>query len=168
MVQDAKVKRGDFSPNLELTIANRLAWPISGIRFHYEVRTEGRAVPWAEDDTALAIAGGIEAGEVRTVAISLLSMPSEAREPFDAKVTISDVADQDKRQLIGDVRIIDWSQEPSSRTCDSEALVPALTLAPGPANPVGEPLTDSEKNDFKLALLRCWNDPAGLRERGAT
>ena len=121
-------------------------------------------MPWAEDDTALAIAGGIEPGEVRTVAISLFSMPREAREPFDVRVTISDVADQDKRQLIGDVRIIDWDQEPSARTCDSAALVPAATLAPGPEDPVGEPLTDSEKDGFKLALQRCWNVPAGLRD----
>jgi len=164
VVQNAEVTRGDFSPNLELTIANRLAWPIAGIRFHYEVRTEGRAVPWAEDDTALAIAGGIEPGEMRTIGTSLFSMPSEAREPFDVRVTISDVADQDKRQLIGDVRIIDWGQEPSARTCDVAGLAPAATLAPGPSDPVGEPLTDSEKDGFRLALQRCWNVPAGLRD----
>lgn len=64
VVQDAKVKRGDFSPSLNLTIANRLSWPISGIRFHYTVRTKGRTVPWAEEDMTLAIAGGIEPGEV--------------------------------------------------------------------------------------------------------
>lgn len=164
VVADATVERRDFSPSLQLTIANRLSWPIAGIRFHYEIRTEGRAVPWAEDDTALAIAGGIEPGEVRTVGTSLMFMPSEAREPFDVKVTISDVADQDKRQLIGDVRIIDWGQEPSARTCDSAALVPAATLAPGPEDPVEEPLTDGEKDGFRLALQRCWNMPAGLRE----
>lgn len=166
VVEDATVERGDFSPSLQLTIANRLSWPIAGIRFHYEIRTEARAVPWAEDDTALAIAGGIEPGEVRTIGTSLFSMPSEAREPFDVRVTISDVADQDKRQLIGDVRIIDWGREPSARTCDSEALVPVATLAPGPADPVSEPLTDNEKDGFRLSLQRCWNVPAGLRDAG--
>lgn len=163
VVESAEIERGDFSKTLEVTIANHLPWAISGVRFHYEVRTEGRAVPWAEDDVALSIAGGIEAGEVRTVGTSLFSMPSEAREPFLITVTIRDAADQDKRQLIGGQQIIGWDSTPSTRECSTSILVPNSTAS----NPPEPPLTDAEKEAFRLAIQRCWVVPAGLRgDRG--
>lgn len=167
VVESAKVERDAFSQTLEITIANHLPWPISGIRFHYEVQTEGRAVPWAEDDNALAIAGGIEPGEVRTVGTALFSMPSEAREPFITVVTISDAADQDKRQLIGSQQIIGWDSTPSTRECSISTLVPTATTGSSQPKPSADlPLTDEEKEAFRLAIQRCWVVPAGLRNIG--
>jgi hypothetical protein len=160
-VQDVTVEQGDYSRILNVEIANHLPWPIAGIRFHYEVRTEGRAVPWAEANVPLGIDGGIEPGEVRTVGTTLF-ISDEASEPFTTTVTISDVADQDKRQLINDVRVSGWSEQPSTRSCDETNLVSATKLVAA-AKGDEELAVDDLKDEFLLAVQRCWNLPASLR-----
>ena len=160
VVERTSVVRDDYTWSLELHIANGLNWPISGIRFHYQISTEGRAVPWAEDDVVTSIAGGIEPGEVRRVTVPRdLTCPAR-RGRFFTTVTINDVADQDKRLLIGDVRVIDWDETRSTRICGPAGQVP---IAPAPIAAaeaaVGSPLTSAEKDGLRLALQRCWACP---------
>jgi hypothetical protein len=47
----------------------------------------------------------------------------------------------------------------AERVAEAQAAAPAATSLP-----VGPPLTGAEREGLKLAVQRCWNVPAGLRD----
>jgi hypothetical protein len=53
-------------------------------------------------------------------------------------------------------------------TAATPATQPSITeptaASPATSLPVGPPLTNSEKDGLRLAVQRCWNVPAGLRD----
>lgn len=116
-VDDAKVENHDYATFLTVTVTNGLAWALSGIQFDYSVATPGRSVPWLEDSVSLSISGGIEPGETRGVSTSLFGLSSDAVEPLVADVTITDVADQHRRLLLGGQSVMGWSDELSDFAC---------------------------------------------------
>lgn len=116
-IENAKVEKGAYNTLLTMTVTNGLGWAVSGLRFEYSVATPGRSVSWLEDDVSLAIAGGIEPGESRTVSTSLFGLPAEAVAPLRADIALNDVADQHKRLFVGGVRVMGWSDEPSDFAC---------------------------------------------------
>ena len=155
---DDRRRHGVLRPHLEPRTSHRQRPELAdlGYPLPFQISTEGRAVPWAADDVVTSIAGGIEPGEVRRVTVPRIYMPSEAGGRFFTTVTINDVADQDKRLLIGDVRVIDWDETRLTRICGSAGQVP---IAPAPIAAakaaVGSPLTGAEKDRLRLALQRC-------------
>lgn len=118
-IDAASVERGAyFGHNVSVTVTNRLDWPIAGIRFAYQVFSEGRTVPWVRQDVSLSISGGIEPGETRTVATSA-TVPGDAPEALITHAQVLDVSDQYERQLIRDVRVMGWGDQRSDMTCES-------------------------------------------------
>lgn len=116
-ISDAMVEDGDYSTNLSITVTNGLDWAISAVQFDYTIATPGRSVPWLKDNVSLSISGGIEPGEQRTVSTGLYGLSAEAIKPLEALVTLTDVADQDQRLLVGERRVMGWPEEPSSFEC---------------------------------------------------
>ena len=61
-------------------------------------------------------------------------------------------------------------EEPREATPPTPATEPTVTPPTEPTAseatslPVGPPLTGSEKDGLRLAVQRCWNVPAGLRD----
>jgi hypothetical protein len=62
--------------------------------------------------------------------------------------------------------------KPTAATAATKPTVTAAAPAPEPAEeaeeatslPEGPPMTSSEKNGLKLAVQKCWNMPAGVRD----
>ena len=64
------------------------------------------------------MAGGIDPGETRAVSVSVRGVPKHvAQKDLVVEVSILDVADAQKRLVVGDVTVIGWSREPSEKTC---------------------------------------------------
>ncbi len=100
-VTAASVEQTDISSYIKLTLKNTLSWPVSFVIVSYKVTSEGRAVPWAEERFGMSIPGGIEPGETREISTNIYP-PSEAPKELTAKAELLDVADAEKRQLIGE------------------------------------------------------------------
>ncbi len=105
---------------LTFQVENRLEWTLAGLRFDYRVTSVGRVVPWERDAAAVAVRGGIEPGETRTVSVALLPIPAEVGTvgALSATVELLDVADAENRLFIGDVRVVGWSDDPSPQQCE--------------------------------------------------
>jgi hypothetical protein len=54
--------------------------------------------------------------------------------------------------------------EPTATPPTPPSITEPTAASPATSLPVGPPLTNSEKDGLKLAVQRCWNVPAGLRE----
>ncbi len=120
IVELAAIKKGDFfGYYVEVTVTNRLDWAIAGIRIAYQVFSEGRSVPWMDEDFSLAIRGGIEPGETRKLGTTTSFVPADAPEELITHAQVLDVTDQFKRQLIRDVRVIGWGKDKSEMKCKS-------------------------------------------------
>ncbi|NJM33462.1 MAG: hypothetical protein HC850_00815 [Rhodomicrobium sp.] len=116
-VDNATVKNAQFGHELRMDVTNNLPWAIAGIRMNYRVMSEGRSVPWLKNDMSLAISGGVEPGERRSVGASLQNVPAGAPTALIAEVEVLDVSDADERQLIRDVRVLGWAEEKSLKAC---------------------------------------------------
>lgn len=117
VITSAKIESASYGRNISMDVTNNLSWAISGIRVEYIAMSEGRSVPWAQDDFSLSISGGIEPGETRTVATSASLFPSDAPEELIVSVQVLDVADPLQRQLIKDVTVIGWADDKSAMAC---------------------------------------------------
>ncbi|MEX2278230.1 MAG: hypothetical protein WD674_10665 [Cucumibacter sp.] len=118
-IDSAVIEEGAYSGhNVEVTVTNGLDWAIAGIRVAYQVSSEGRSVPWMDEDFSLSISGGIEPGETRTVRTTAF-VPADAPEELITHAQVLDVSDQFERQLIRDVRVMGWGEERSEMTCES-------------------------------------------------
>lgn len=102
---------------LRMTISNRLSYAISSLSYEVVVTEPGRSVPWHTSESGLAIAGGIEPGETRTIGAHMSRISSDAGNNLDVAVTVLDAADQDKTSIAGVSRFRDWSNGPSERGC---------------------------------------------------
>jgi hypothetical protein len=116
-ITNARVVRGDYGRTLTYTVTNNLSWAISGIYISYDITSKGRSVPWETNDGALSIAGGLEPGETKELRYPLSLFPADAPDDLVVTARTIDVADAQQRQLVRDVRIIDWSEALSDQTC---------------------------------------------------
>lgn len=118
-ISDAHIERGDFSKNIRLTVTNGLSWPIAFVHVGYKVTTPGRSVPWSDKKFGMGISGGIEPGETRTISTTAFNVPDLAK---DAVVTaeILDVADAERRQLIGKTKYNGNAGELSPLACKGD------------------------------------------------
>lgn len=111
-------KRGRYSEYVELKLTNRLTWAIAGVRLSYKVLSAGRSVPWTERRVSTSVKGGIEPGETRAVSVSVRGVPKHvATKDLIVEVSVLDVADAQKRLVVGGVTVIGWSKEPSQKPC---------------------------------------------------
>lgn len=117
VVESATLQKGDFGFFAAYRVTNNLPYAIGGIWLGYEIRSEGRSVPWEREDFVTAIAGGIEPGETRELShgFSLLS-PST---PENATVTfqLMDIADAESRLVIKTRSVIGWPDQKSPHGC---------------------------------------------------
>jgi hypothetical protein len=118
LISNAVIEKGSFSRTISLDVTNNLPWAIAGIRVNYVAMSEGRSVPWENDDFSLSISGGIEPGETRTIRTSASLFPSEAPDELITTATVLDVSDPLERQLIKDVTVIGWAEEQSPLSCE--------------------------------------------------
>lgn len=120
ILSDVAAEEGRYGHTIHMNVTNNLSWAIAGIRVGYKVLSEGRSVPWEQDDFSLSISGGIEPGETREIRTSLHGIPAIAPKELIATAEVLDVADPQSRQLIRDVRVIggNWSEEISDLPCE--------------------------------------------------
>lgn len=143
-LQGARIEQDTFGSTIAFTAHNDLEWALSGIRVQLVVATEGRSVPWEESTHAISIPGGIEPGETREMAFNT-RLPNATPNDAQARLTVLDVADADKRQLVQDARVSGWSADRSERICgEDEAEVVAI-----PADPAIEEIAET--------VASCWN-----------
>lgn len=120
-VANTKIERDDiYGRNFTMEVTNGLSWAIAGIRIMYVAMSAGRSVPWEKDTLSLAISGGIEPGETRTIGTSALSFSNDAPDELITTVAVLDVTDPLERLLVKDVRVRGWSEEQSPMTCEEQ------------------------------------------------
>lgn len=117
-LENISIERNRYNVGRDLTIdvTNELQWAISGVMIGYEVRSEGRSVPWEIDSASLSIPGGIEPGETRQVTTTARVI-NDAPEDLLVTAHVMDVADPEQRQLVRSIRVIGWADEISDREC---------------------------------------------------
>ena len=143
-LRNARLEQETFGSTVTFSGRNDLDWALSGIRVQLLVVTEGRAVAWEESTHAISIPGGIEPGEMRDVAFTA-RLPNATPNDAQALLTVLDVADPERRQLVKDVTVMGWSDERSDRVCgDEDAGVVKM-----PADPVIEEVAET--------VASCWN-----------
>lgn len=156
-VSNQRVSRDEFGRYITADFRNGLEWAIAGIRFQVLLTSPGRSVPWYEDDHATSIPGGIEPGETRAVGLQLM-MPASTPGDVEAKVVMLDVADAEKRMLIGDVGIAGWDSDPS----------PPLRCAE-PGEGEAPPSIDADALTSLMGKLEsCWQTGSLSQEAAAT
>lgn len=102
-----------------MDVYNGLDWAIAGLRVQYTILSEGREVPWDKGITVTSISGGIEPGETRNVSIYIGGVSRDApKNKLQPSILVLDAADAEKRLYVGDVRVIDWSEEATPNTCE--------------------------------------------------
>ncbi len=119
-ISNMRLEPGDFGPTLRLDVTNNLPWVISGAIADYEITSVGRSVPWHTDRAVNSFAGGLEPGETRTLSETIYGFPTNAPEQLNVAASITDVADAQQRQLVRDVRVIDWADGLSDALCPME------------------------------------------------
>ena len=141
---------------LKVTLSNRLPWPISRAKLHLVLRTEGRVVPWTENDEVASIMGGIEPGETRDTSVPifipamrwLLCGSTSRSSTWPTRTSLSR-------------RCREFLRSRSQRSCDPASFVSVATPDAPPPAPVGPSLTDDEKSALSETIQLCWNTPAG-------
>ncbi|MCQ1779423.1 hypothetical protein NOJ05_19630 [Neorhizobium galegae] len=111
-------EKGDFSLGSRFTVTNNLPYAIAGIWIDYKIKSDGRSVPWAEDNFVMSISGGIEPGETRQLSTSFSLLSRDI--PLTAKVTMTvrDVADPDKKLVVKAAGgVSGWPNERSLKGC---------------------------------------------------
>lgn len=118
LISNAVIEKGSYGRTISVDVTNNLPWAIAGIRVNYVAMSEGRSVPWENDDFSLSISGGIEPGETRTIRTSASLFPREAPDELITTAKVLDVSDPLERQLIKDVTVIGWAEEQSPMSCE--------------------------------------------------
>lgn len=98
-----QVQRGTLGTLIELKVTNNLGWPIGFVYVGYKISTPGRTIPWLVETFATHISGGLEPGETQLFTTAVPSLPRSAKNVVIASEVL-DVADAEKRQLIGGVK----------------------------------------------------------------
>lgn len=143
-VAGARIEPASFGSTIAFTATNNLDWPISGIRLQLEVVSEGRAVAWDESTHAISVPGGIEPGELRELAFTA-RLPNSTPDNARVNLTVLDVADAQRRQLVQSSRVIGWGSERSPLQCGE-----------------GDDLAEDDVPDPAVASIAeqvapCWN-----------
>ncbi len=115
-VSNARIETSSFGHNIKLDVTNRLPWVISFVHIGYKVITPGRSVPWSDEDFGMSISGGIEPGETRSISTNAFGIPDIAKD-LETSAQVLDVADADKRHLVGEQRFMGNADEPSILGC---------------------------------------------------
>lgn len=124
-----------------------------------EAPTEPEATPEPEEPLAVRTSSRPMSRPERTVA--RVAEATVADEPEPERV---DQDDATQAAVLAAVRAA------ATRPSTTAATQPGVTPATEPSGPTatslsaGPPLTGSEKEGLKLAVQRCWNVPAGLRD----
>ncbi|MTD40480.1 hypothetical protein GIX45_18010 [Erwinia sp. CPCC 100877] len=86
-----KQQYGRDQPVIRLVVKNNTNHPISRAFFHGIIASEGRSVPWFEDDFNYVISGGLEPGEQAEWALApdMFSEWGEVNAPSDAVFTVT-------------------------------------------------------------------------------
>jgi hypothetical protein len=84
----------------------------------------------------------------------------DARQAADA----SDVMQRLKQEIVRESER--QRAEAAGATAPTEPTVTAATAPAETSLPVGPPLTQGERDGLRLAVQRCWNIPAGVRDAG--
>lgn len=116
IVSNAKIEDRDFGQYITLDVTNNLSWAISFVHIGYKATTPGRSVPWTDEKFGMTVSGGIEPGETRSIATNAFGIPAIAKD-VQATAQILDVADAEKRHLVGEVNFIGHSKESSPNGC---------------------------------------------------
>jgi hypothetical protein len=117
VIESTRLRKGDFGFSATYRITNNLSYAIGGIWLAYEVRSEGRSVPWAKEDFVTAIAGGIEPGETRELSYSLSLLSSSTPEDATVSFQVMDVADAESRLVLKTRGVIGWPDQKSPHGC---------------------------------------------------
>jgi len=116
-VSDARVEKGDFGHRIALSVTNRLSWALLFVHVHYVVSTPGRSVPWADETFGGNVSGGIEPGETKELSVSAFRIPQGATN-LVATAEVMDVADPQRRQLVGKVKYVNNSKDLTTNKCE--------------------------------------------------
>ncbi|RUV62631.1 hypothetical protein EOA64_11370 [Mesorhizobium sp. M1A.F.Ca.IN.022.02.1.1] len=116
IVSKARIERTDFGPNIILDVTNNLPWAISFVHIGYKVTTPGRSVPWSDENFGMDVNGGIEPGETRSIATNAFGIPDIARN-LQTEAQILDVADAEKRHLVGEVKFVGHPEQLTPNGC---------------------------------------------------
>lgn len=115
---NVRVEHTDYGVTvLEFDVTNNLSWPISFIYFEADVKSANRSVSWETTKSGLSISGGVEPGETRETGIYLHNTPNDAKD-LVVTVTTLDVADAEKRQVIGKPKFSDNADTLSPNLCE--------------------------------------------------
>ncbi|GLS33750.1 hypothetical protein SAMN04488498_11974 [Mesorhizobium albiziae] len=113
---NARIEKTDFGHRIELDVTNNLPWAISFVHVGYKVTTPGRSVPWSDENFGIDVSGGIEPGETRSIATSAFGIPEIAAD-VQTEAQMLDVADAEKRHLVGEVRFNDHPKDVTPNGC---------------------------------------------------
>lgn len=116
-VSAASVEKEDYGTSLNFSISNGLKWAVRSVIIEYKITSEGRSVPWKEGNLATQIEGGIEPGETRSISIPL-SISADAPEKVQMQGNVIDVADAEKRPLIGKPSVMGNSDDLTPLGCN--------------------------------------------------
>ncbi|TGT91714.1 MULTISPECIES: hypothetical protein [unclassified Mesorhizobium] len=116
IVSNARIEKTDFGRNIMLDVTNNLPWSISFVHVGYKVTTPGRSVPWSDENFGMDVNGGIEPGETRSIATSAFGLPEIAKQ-LQTEAQILDVADAEKRHLVGEVKFIGHPEQLTPNGC---------------------------------------------------
>ncbi|ESY72768.1 hypothetical protein X743_14405 [Mesorhizobium sp. LNHC252B00] len=117
LITNARTERDGIGVLIKVEVTNNLVWPISFVQIGYKVTTQGRSVPWANDNFGMNISGGIEPGEMREISTNVFGIPRIAND-LTTKAEILDVADAEERHLVGEVHFLGNSDQPSPHRCE--------------------------------------------------
>ncbi|WP_265517585.1 hypothetical protein [Nitratireductor luteus] len=116
-IEDARIERTDMSDYIAVKISNGLPWAISFVHVAYTVRSQERSVPWVNENFGMDVRGGIEPGETREVKTNAFGIPKDARN-LVTTAKILDVADPQKRHVVGETFFIGHPKELATIECD--------------------------------------------------
>ena len=125
LISNAVIERGSYGRTISLDVTNNLPWAIAGIRVNYVAMSDGRSVPWENNDFSLSISGGIEPGETRTISATAF-LSSEAPDELITTATVLDVSDPLERLLIKDVSVAGWAEESHPCPANNFSSAPAM------------------------------------------
>lgn len=117
VVTKAAITDRSSFPTGQFEITNGLSWPIGFVVIHYRITSAEREIPWDERSVGMDVRGGIAPGETRKVQATL-NLDSDAPQDLELTGQVKDVADYEKRQLIGEPRYADNAEELSPLKCE--------------------------------------------------
>ena len=170
-------------PTIEFTVRNKTKLPIRKLFAQGVVISPGRTLPWVDEVFNYEFPGGLEPSEERHLRLAPNTFGEwgnrdlSDRDDLVLTIVITGLEDAEGRVVEdeGQDRVLELRQRLSTLAAQRETILQSTggvsgdVLSTGPSgvstDGVGPPLTNNEKDAFKLAAQRCWNVPAGLARR---